>query len=91
MSVEIKLASGKGTMEQRIADRLKSSGDQRADFTTKKRDGPTRTFTHGFHAGHRPNPGTEARECGPQEQRHHSSATTQDLMAYKMGRGGIDE
>ena len=54
MSVEIKLASGKGTMEQRIADRLKSSGDQRADFTTKKGDGPTRTFTQGFHAGHRP-------------------------------------
>jgi hypothetical protein len=43
--VEVKL-TGK-SMEQRIADRLKNSGDaQHADVVVQKGDGPTRCFTN---------------------------------------------
>jgi hypothetical protein len=75
MAVEVKL-SGK-SMEQRIADRLKSSGDPRAEVVTKHGEGPTRVFHHVHNSGHVVQPGTAAKESGPQEQRHHGSATTQ--------------
>jgi hypothetical protein len=43
--VEVKL-TGK-SMEQRIADRLKNSGDaQHADVVVQKGDGPTRCYTN---------------------------------------------
>jgi hypothetical protein len=75
MAVEVK-HSGK-SMEQRIADRLKNSGDPRADHHALHGTGPTRTHTNIHNAGHVVQPGTAARETGPQEQRHHDSATTQ--------------
>ena len=86
MTVEVR-HSGK-SMEQRIADRLKSSGDPRADYITKKGDGPTRTFTHGHHSGHVVQPGTAARESGPQEQHRHYVATTQSAHIGGVGKNG---
>jgi len=50
MAVEVKY-SGK-SMEQRVADRLKNSGDPRADVHVQKGEGPTRTHTNIHHAGH---------------------------------------
>jgi hypothetical protein len=84
MTVEVK-HSGK-SMEQRVADRLKSSGDPRADVITKHGEGPTRVFHHIHNAGHVVQPGTAARETGPQEQHHHDAATTQDVNPH----GGDD-
>jgi hypothetical protein len=46
--------------------------------------GPTPTF----HAGHFVQPGTAARETGPQEQRHHDSATQQTTSYTPQDRGG---
>jgi hypothetical protein len=40
------------SMEQRIADRLKNSGDTaNADHVVQKGEGPTRTFTNIHHGG----------------------------------------
>ena len=83
MTAEVKL-TGK-SMEQRVEDRLKSSGDPRADFIKQMGDGPTRAITHGFLSGHVVQPGTAARECGPQEQRHHDEATQQETKSYFTG------
>jgi hypothetical protein len=78
MAVEVKTSGDHpASMEERIAKRLRSSGDPRADYIKQAGSGPTRTFTHGHHAGHVIQPGTAARETGPQEQRHHDSASTQ--------------
>jgi len=38
-----------------------------------------RTHTNVHNAGHVVQPGTAARESGPQEQRHYDSATTQSV------------
>ena len=75
MAVEVKY-SGK-SMEQRVADRLKPSGDPRAEHHTQQGSGPTRVHHFIHNAGHVVQPGTATRETGPQEQRHHDSATTQ--------------
>jgi hypothetical protein len=46
MSHDVKLTSGKGSMSQRIADRLKPSNDHRsADDHSSHGSGPTRTHT----------------------------------------------
>jgi hypothetical protein len=46
MSHDVKLTSGKGSMSQRIADRLKPSNDHRsADDHASHGSGPTRTHT----------------------------------------------
>ena len=50
MAVEVR-HSGK-SMEQRIADRLKPSGDPRADHHVVHGTGPTRTHTFIHHPGH---------------------------------------
>ena len=91
MTVEVKLTGP--SMEERIAKRLRSSGDPRADFIKQMGEGPTRTFTHGHLAGHVVLPGTAAHECGPQEQEHYSEATQQETKAYFTGskRGGDDD
>ena len=86
MSVEVK-RSGK-SMEQRIADRLKPSGDPRAEHHTQQGDGPTRVHHFIHNAGHVVFSETRARESGPQEQRHHDSATTQSVG---YGKGGSDD
>jgi hypothetical protein len=50
MAHEVKL-TGK-SMEQRVADRLKTSGDTaNADHSVVHGTGPTRTHTHIFHGG----------------------------------------
>jgi hypothetical protein len=56
--VETKLNPQHGTMEQRIANRLRNSGGEEADHIVKKGEGPTRTITN-IH-----NPCT-ARQHGP--------------------------
>jgi hypothetical protein len=49
---DIKLTSDKGDMKQRVADRLKSSGEGASpDWMVKKGEGPNRTITHGHHSG----------------------------------------
>jgi hypothetical protein len=80
MAVEVKTSGDHpASMEERIAKRLRSSGDPRADYIKQMGSGPTRTFTHGHHSGHVVQPGTAARESDPQEQRHHDPATTQGV------------
>ena len=44
--VETKLNPQHGTMEQRIANRLRNSGGEEADHIVKKGEGPTRTITN---------------------------------------------
>jgi hypothetical protein len=55
MSKHVKLTSDKGPMAQRIADRLKNSGEGAGpDVTVTKGSGPTRTHTNIHHgAGQR--------------------------------------
>jgi hypothetical protein len=71
MSVEVK-HSGK-SMEQRIADRLKNSGDPRADHHAVHGTGPTRTHTNIHHAGHVVQPGTGAKPTAGTVASHESS------------------
>jgi len=75
MTVEVK-HSGK-TMEQRIADRLKNSGDPRADVHVQKGEGPTRTHTNIHHAGQVYDKSTAIQPNDGMTQRGHDSATTQ--------------
>ena len=80
MAVEVKTSGDHpASMEERIAKRLRSSGDPRADYIKQMGSGPTRTFTHGHHSGHVVQPGTAARESGPMEQHRHDVATTQGV------------
>jgi hypothetical protein len=66
-----------GTPEARIANRLRNSGDPRADHHAVHGTGPTRTHTNVHNAGHVVFSETRARESGPQEQRHADAARTQ--------------
>jgi hypothetical protein len=51
MAHETKLTSDKGSMQQRIADRMKSSGaGTNPDVMVKHGTGPTRTVTHIHHS-----------------------------------------
>jgi hypothetical protein len=85
MTAEIRLKTP-GSMEERIAKRLRSSGDPRSDYHKQMGDGPTRTHTHGHYSGHVVLSGTEARESDPQHQRHHDEAT-QQTTSYFRGHG----
>ena len=79
------------TPEQRIASRLRNSGGDGADHVVQKGEGPTRAFHNLWHAGHKIQPGTAAKESGPQEQRHHNVATTQSAGTLsKIGGVGND-
>jgi hypothetical protein len=51
MDDKTKLNPAHGTMEQRIANRLRNSGGEEADHIVKKGDGPTRTITNIHHSG----------------------------------------
>jgi hypothetical protein len=52
MAHEVKLTSGKGSMEQRIADRLRPSNDMaNADQIAQHGSGPTRAVTAIHHGG----------------------------------------
>jgi hypothetical protein len=77
-----------GTPEARIASRLRNSGDPRADHHAVHGTGPTRTHTNVHSAGHVVFSETRARESGPQEQRHHDSATTQSVSESHIGGVG---
>jgi hypothetical protein len=77
MSVEVR-HTGK-SMEQRIADRLKNSGDPRADHHAVHGTGPTRTHTNIHHAGHVVLPGTGAKP---------TSGTVRPNPASKSQGGG---
>jgi hypothetical protein len=91
MAVEVKTSGDHpASMEERIAKRLRSSGDPRADYIKQMGSGPTRTFTHGHDSGHVVQPGTAARETGPQTQRHHDEAT-QQTTSYFRGHGKHEE
>jgi hypothetical protein len=74
-----------GTPEARIANRLRPSHEERPDHVTQKGSGPNRTITAIHHAGHPINPGTAARESGPQEQHRHDIATTQSVGGNPKG------
>jgi hypothetical protein len=89
MAVEVKTSGDHpASMEERIAKRLRSSGDPRADYIKQMGSGPTRTFTHGHHSGHVVQPGTAARESGPMEQHRHDPATTQGVGYSPKGGEG---
>jgi hypothetical protein len=90
MTAEIRLKTP-GSMAERIAKRLRSSGDPRADYHKQMGDGPTRTHTHGHYSGHVVLSGTEARECDPQHQRHHDKATTQGYVHHSSVNDREDE
>jgi hypothetical protein len=48
---DVRLTSDKGSMEKRIADRLKSSGEgAKPDVMVKTGNSPTRTITHLHHS-----------------------------------------
>ena len=49
--VEVKYRTDKGTAEQRVADRLKNSGDAKhADYVVQKGNSPERAFTNIHHS-----------------------------------------
>jgi hypothetical protein len=85
MSVEIK-HSGK-SMEQRIADRLKPSGDPRADHHAVHGTGPTRTHTFIHHPGHVYDKSTAIQPNDGQTQRGYDSVTTQSVGGNPKGGG----
>jgi hypothetical protein len=74
-----------------VTARLRNSGaGAMPNVTVQKGEGPTRTHTNIHHAGHPINPGTAARESGPQEQRHHDPATHQTTSFTPQDRGRGD-
>jgi hypothetical protein len=78
-----------GTPEARIANRLRNSGEgSKPNVHTQHGTGPQRAHHNIHHSGHYVDPSTAARESGPQEQRHHDSATTQSVGGSLVGGGG---
>jgi hypothetical protein len=75
MVVEVK-HSGK-SMEQRVSDRLKNSGDPRADHHAVHGTGPTRTHTNIHHAGHVYDKTTAIQPNDGMTQRGHDQASQQ--------------
>jgi len=88
MAVEVR-HSGK-SMEQRLADRLKSSGDPRADVVTKHGEGARRTFHHVHFAGHVYDKSTAIQPNDGQTQRGYDPATTQSVGGNPKGGNGRD-
>jgi hypothetical protein len=86
MTAEVKLTTGK-SIEQRVADRLKSSGDPRADYHTQNGSGPTRVHHFIHKSGHVVFAETRARESDPQTQRFHDEATQQTTTYHFRGHG----
>jgi hypothetical protein len=54
---DVKLTSDKGSMEKRIADRLKPSGAPGAAHSVTHGTGPTRTVTQIHHSANHTRPG----------------------------------
>jgi len=84
--VEVK-HSGK-SMEQRIADRLKPSGDPRADHHAVHGTGPTRAHTFVHHAGHVYDKSTAIQPNDGMTQRGHDQASQQTTSYTPQDRGG---
>jgi len=88
MAVEVKTSGDHpASMEERIAKRLRSSGDPRADYIKQAGSGPTRTFTHGHHAGHVYDKSTAIQPNDGQTQRGHDSATHQTTSYTPQDKG----
>jgi hypothetical protein len=85
MSVEVR-HSGK-SMQQRIDDRLKSSGDPRADVVTKHGEGARRTYHHVHFAGHVYDKSTAIQPNDGQTQRGYPSATQQTTSYTPQDKG----
>jgi len=86
MSVIVKQAK---ETAQKIADRLKPSGDPRAETHAVHGSGPTRTHTFVHHSGHVVFASTAANfDCGPQEQEHHDEASQQGVTSHFTGYKG---
>jgi hypothetical protein len=85
MAVEVR-HSGK-SMEQRIADRLKPSGDPRADHHAVHGTGPTRTHTFIHHPGHVYDKSTAIQPNDRQTQRGHDQASHQTTSYTPQDRG----
>jgi hypothetical protein len=92
MAVEVKTSGDHpASMAERVSKRLRNSGaGANPNVTVQKGDGPTRTHTNIHHAGHFVQPGTAAKESGPQEQAHHHEAT-QQTTSYFRGHGKHEE
>jgi hypothetical protein len=86
--VEVK-HSGK-SMEQRIADRLKPSGDPRADHHAVHGTGPTRAHTFVHHAGHVYDKSTAIQPNDGLTQRGHDSASHQTTSYTPQDKRGGD-
>jgi hypothetical protein len=56
MAHDVKLTSGKGSMEQRIRDKLRPSNAPGADHTVRQGEGPTRTVTTVHHGANHTKP-----------------------------------
>jgi hypothetical protein len=74
MSVEVKQSK---STEQKLADRLKSSGDPRADVVTKHGEGARRTYHHIHFAGHVYSKETAIQPNDGRTQRGHDQASQQ--------------
>jgi hypothetical protein len=77
-----------GTAEARVNARLRNSGaGANPNTTVQNGTSAQRVFHNIHHSGHYVQPGTAARESGPQEQRHADSATTQTTSYTPQDRG----
>jgi hypothetical protein len=85
MTVEVKQSK---STEQKLADRLKSSGDPRADVITKHGEGARRTFHHIHHAGHVYDKSTAIQPNDGMTQRGHDSATHQTTSYTPQDKRG---
>jgi hypothetical protein len=88
MPAEVKL-TGK-SMEQRIADRLKTSGDPRAEIVTKQGEGPTRVFHHVHHSGHVVQPNTAAKAHDSPKHPENVASRVSGSAAAKVGEHDAD-
>jgi hypothetical protein len=80
-----------GTPEARVNNRLRNSGaGAKPNVTVQNGESAQRVFHNIHHAGHYVDPSTAARESGPQEQRHHDTATHQTTSFTPQDRGRGD-
>ena len=89
MTAEVKLTTAR-SIEQRVADRLKPSGDPRANYHTQSGDGPTRAHHFIHKSGHVVFASTAAKESDAQHQAHADEAS-QQTTAYFRGHGKHNE
>lgn len=88
MAVEVKTCGDHpSSMSERIKNRQANSGaGAKPNVTVQTGNSDRRTFHNIHNSGHFVQPGTAARETGPQEQRGHPGATTQTTGASAKAR-----